>query len=99
MGQSFLPSVSMNTISAILVLGTVAMAAANPTEGTPTGGPPEGIPSNFLKQEKASFKLCESDGEDGLTWAEVEICEVEFSAVMEAAGMAAPTEDDFNASD
>ena len=26
--------------------------------------------------EKLAFKHCESDGNDGLTWSEVEICEV-----------------------
>ena len=28
--------------------------------------------------EKLAFKHCESDGNDGLTWSEVEICEVTY---------------------
>ena len=34
--------------------------------------------------EKAEFIVCESDGSEGLTWAEVEICEVRFNEKYQA---------------
>ena len=30
----------------------------------------------MAKMEKAAFGVCESDGAEGLTWAEVQECEV-----------------------
>eukprot|EP00091_Calanus_sinicus_P004948 TRINITY_DN15306_c0_g1_i2.p3 TRINITY_DN15306_c0_g1~~TRINITY_DN15306_c0_g1_i2.p3 ORF type:complete len:103 (-),score=39.06 TRINITY_DN15306_c0_g1_i2:73-381(-) len=43
--------------------------------------------------EKAAFTVCESDGADGLTWAEVEECEAQFA---DSAPVPLPTLADFN---
>ena len=43
---------------------------------------PRGLPKDRLKQydkihaEKMAFKFCEKNGKQGLTWSEVENCEV-----------------------
>ena len=31
---------------------------------------------SLVQEERLAFMLCESDGEEGLTWAEVKDCEV-----------------------
>ena len=31
---------------------------------------------SLVQEERLAFMLCESDGEEGLTWPEVEDCEV-----------------------
>ena len=32
---------------------------------------------SLVQEERLAFMLCEADGEEGLTWTEVEDCEVE----------------------
>merc|ERR1712126_206519 len=49
--------------------------------------------------EMQAFKQCESDGEEGLTWDEVEACEAMFGPILTDQGIDLPTEEDFEASD
>jgi len=46
-----------------------------------------------------AFEQCDTDGDDGLSWDEVEACEDAFGDMLEEKGIALPSEDDFNASD
>ena len=36
----------------------------------------------MVQEERLAFMLCEADGEEGLTWTEVEDCEVEKSLIL-----------------
>merc|ERR1712133_49140 len=49
--------------------------------------------------EMQAFEQCESDGEEGLTWDEVEACEAMFGPMLTDQGIDLPTEEDFQASD
>merc|ERR1712126_635568 len=49
--------------------------------------------------EMQAFEQCESDGEEGLTWDEVEECEAIFGPMLTDQGIVLPTEEDFQASD
>merc|ERR1712243_460221 len=49
--------------------------------------------------EMQAFEQCESDGEEGLTWDEVEECEAIFGPMLSDQGIDLPTEEDFQASD
>merc|ERR1712112_669737 len=49
--------------------------------------------------EMQAFEQCESDGEEGLTWDEVEECEAMFGPMLTDQGIDLPTEEDFQASD
>merc|ERR1712243_536261 len=49
--------------------------------------------------EMLAFEQCESDGEEGLTWEEVEECEEIFGPMLTDQGIVLPTEEDFQASD
>merc|ERR1712126_127744 len=49
--------------------------------------------------EMQAFEQCESDGEGGLTWDEVEECEALFGPMLTDQGIDLPTEEDFQASD
>merc|ERR1711962_749470 len=49
--------------------------------------------------EMQAFEQCESDGEEGLTWDEVEACEAIFGPMLTDQGIVLPTEEDFHASD
>merc|ERR1712126_504483 len=49
--------------------------------------------------EMQAFEQCESDGEEGLTWDEVEACEAMFGPMLTDQGIVLPTEEDFQASD
>merc|ERR1712126_483313 len=49
--------------------------------------------------EMQAFEQCESDGEEGLTWDEVEECEEIFGPMLTDQGIVLPTEEDFQASD
>merc|ERR1712133_254114 len=44
--------------------------------------------------EMQSFEQCESDGEEGLTWDEVEECEALFGPMLTDQGIDLPTEED-----
>merc|ERR1712106_731353 len=49
--------------------------------------------------EVQSFVVCNTDGTPGLSWAEVELCEDNFGAMLTALNITIPSEDDFNAAD
>merc|ERR1712243_13229 len=57
------------------------------------------IPDALMRFEKEAFKLCESDGEVGLTWIEVEACEVKYAEDLVKNGWTIPTEEAFHDSD
>merc|ERR1711962_674174 len=54
---------------------------------------------SLVQEERLAFMLCESDGEEGLTWAEVKDCEDRFAYLLTEMGQAVPTEEDFNKAD
>merc|ERR1712012_450237 len=54
---------------------------------------------SLVQEERLAFVLCESDGEEGLTWAEVKDCEDRFAYLLTEMGQAVPTEEDFNKAD
>merc|ERR1712243_381124 len=62
-------------------------------------GDPEDDFADFEELEMQAFEQCESDGEEGLTWEEVEDCEAIFGPMLTDQGIVLPTEEDFQASD
>merc|ERR1712058_128628 len=62
-------------------------------------GDPEDDFSDIEELEMLAFEQCESDGEEGLTWDEVEECEEIFGPMLTDQGIVLPTEEDFQASD
>merc|ERR1712098_139091 len=62
-------------------------------------GNPEDDFSDIEELEMLAFEQCESDGEEGLTWDEVEECEEIFGPMLTDQGIVLPTEEDFQASD
>merc|ERR1712107_578802 len=54
---------------------------------------------SLVQEERLAFMLCELDGEEGLTWAEVKDCEDRFAYLLTEMGQAVPTEEDFNKAD
>merc|ERR1712047_173608 len=54
---------------------------------------------SLVQEERLAFMLCESDGEEGLTWDEVKDCEDRFAYLLTEMGQAVPTEEDFNKAD
>merc|ERR1719391_634494 len=49
--------------------------------------------------EEKAFAMCESDGDDGLTWAEVESCEVSLGQRLLIFNIPLPSKADFEESD
>merc|ERR1719481_916936 len=66
--------------------------------GYPEDNPGDDLPE-FEDLEMQAFEQCESDGEEGLTWDEVEACEAIFGPMLTDQGIVLPTEEDFQASD
>merc|ERR1712126_454317 len=60
---------------------------------------PEDDLADIEELEMQAFEQCESDGEEGLTWDEVEECEAMFGPMLTDQGIDLPTEEDFQASD
>merc|ERR1711953_152721 len=54
---------------------------------------------SLVQEERLAFMLCEADGEEGLTWTEVEDCEERFAYLLTEMGQDVPTEEDFNSVD
>merc|ERR1712083_424444 len=54
---------------------------------------------SLVQEERLAFMLCEADGEEGLTWTEVEDCEERFAYLLTEMGQDVPTEADFNSVD
>merc|ERR1712142_615992 len=57
------------------------------------------ISQELMEEEKEAFRICESDRMKGLTWLEVEKCEMRFGDKLLQKGIPLPTEDDFNNAD
>merc|ERR1712133_305547 len=66
--------------------------------GDPEENPGDDLP-DVEELEMQAFEQCESDGEEGLTWDEVEACEAMFGPMLTDQGIDLPTEEDFEASD
>merc|ERR1712133_46388 len=60
---------------------------------------PSRMKPDIEELEMQAFEQCESDGEEGLTWDEVEECEAIFGPMLTDQGIVLPTEEDFQASD
>merc|ERR1712130_313980 len=54
---------------------------------------------SLVQEERLAFMLCESDGEDGLTWPEVKDCEERFAYLLKEMGQDVPNEEDFSSVD
>merc|ERR1711962_1737959 len=72
------------------------------TMDDPMGDPEDNLGDDLPDVEELemqAFEQCESDGEEGLTWDEVEACEAIFGPMLTDQGIVLPTEEDFQASD
>merc|ERR1711962_526584 len=72
------------------------------TMDDPMGDPEDNLGDDIPDVEELemqAFEQCESDGEEGLTWDEVEACEAIFGPMLTDQGIVLPTEEDFQASD
>merc|ERR1712243_322818 len=86
-------------IKPILVLLPTVLSLSH---GDPIGNPGNDAEDDFSdieELEMLAFEQCESDGEEGLTWNEVEECEEIFGPMLTDQGIVLPTEEDFEASD
>merc|ERR1711935_411344 len=54
---------------------------------------------SLVQEERLAFMLCESDGEEGLSWPEVKDCEERFAYLLTEMGQDVPTEENFNSVD
>merc|ERR1712112_345040 len=99
LSQSPVPA-KMTPVLALLLTVLSLSQAQGPTEDLPDLGPPdhEDAP-DVVDWEMQAFEKCESDDEEGLTWNEVEACEDKFGTLLEAKGIALPSQTDFEASD
>merc|ERR1712080_588635 len=57
------------------------------------------IPQEIMQKEVIAFQVCESDGEEGLTWEEVASCEEVYAPVLQQSGSSVPTQEDFLSAD
>merc|ERR1712080_254740 len=63
-------------------------------------GPPDNVDMpEVVDWEMQAFEECESDGEEGLTWNEVEACEDKFGTLLAEKGIGLPSQTDFEAAD
>merc|ERR1712112_510141 len=84
--QSPLPSRMKRVLALLLAVLSVSLAE-------------ERMKPDIEELEMQAFEQCESDGEEGLTWDEVEECEAIFGPMLTDQGIDLPTEEDFQASD
>merc|ERR1712133_93731 len=87
--QSPLPSRMKLVLALLLTVLSVSLAEEEPPADIPEVG----------EWEMKAFEQGDTDGDDGLSWDEVEACEDAFGDMLEEKGIALPSEDDFNASD
>merc|ERR1711955_16144 len=87
--QSPLPSRMKLVLALLLTVLGVSLAEEEPLADIP----------EVVEWEMKAFEQCDTDGDDGLSWDEVEACEDAFGDMLEEKGIALPSEDDFNASD
>merc|ERR1712126_331403 len=90
----------------VLLLTVLSLSHGHTIQSDPIGDPvndPMDDPVDDLADieelEMQAFEQCESDGEEGLTWDEVEECEAMFGPMLTDQGIDLPTEEDFQASD
>merc|ERR1712240_869595 len=90
----------------VLLLAVLSLSQGHTIQSDPIGDPvndPMDDPMDDLADieelEMQAFEQCESDGEEGLTWDEVEECEALFGPMLTDQGIDLPTEEDFQASD
>merc|ERR1711872_793161 len=84
--KSPLPSRMIPVLALLLTVLSVSLAE-------------ERMKPDIEELEMQAFEQCESDGEEGLTWDEVEECEAIFGPMLTDQGIVLPTEEDFQASD
>merc|ERR1711955_89005 len=97
----------------VLLLAVLSLSQGHTIQSDPIGDPvndpvedpvndPMDDPMDDLADieelEMQAFEQCESDGEEGLTWDEVEECEAMFGPMLTDQGIDLPTEEDFQAS-
>merc|ERR1712215_630867 len=93
----------------VLLLSVLSLSHGDPI-GNPVNDPVDDAVNDPLDNlgddlpdveelEMQAFEQCESDGEEGLTWDEVEACEAIFGPMLTDQGIVLPTEEDFQASD
>merc|ERR1711962_1333478 len=89
----------------VLLLSVLSLSHGDPIDDTmddPMGDPEDNLGDDLPDVEELemqAFEKCESDGEEGLTWDEVEACEAIFRPMLTDQGIVLPTEEDFQASD
>merc|ERR1712240_622922 len=90
----------------VLLLAVLSLSQGHTIQSDPIGDPvndpmddPMDDPADIEELEMQAFEQCESDGEEGLTWDEVEECEAMFGPMLTDQGIDLPTEEDFQASD
>jgi len=57
------------------------------------------VSEELVATEQEAFAMCNSDGNVGLTWEEVERCEEMYAELLDEQGIDVPSEEDFNAAD
>eukprot|EP00092_Neocalanus_flemingeri_P059877 GFUD01071714.1.p1 GENE.GFUD01071714.1~~GFUD01071714.1.p1 ORF type:complete len:109 (-),score=31.93 GFUD01071714.1:115-441(-) len=57
------------------------------------------IPEKLMEVEQLAFQMCELDGTVGLTWLEVQTCEVTYADEIAENNIPIPSEDNFIAAD
>merc|ERR1712243_277434 len=89
----------------VLLLAVLSLSQGDPIEdpvedpvNDPMDDPMDDL-ADIEELEMQAFEQCESDGEEGLTWDEVEECEAMFGLMLTDQGIDLPTEEDFQASD
>ena len=55
--------------------------------------------NELMAKSKMAFWGCESDDTNGLTWKEIEACEVKFAEELTALNQHVPSQADFNSAD
>merc|ERR1712126_252525 len=85
----------------VLLLAVLSLSHGHTIQSDPIGDPvndPMDDPKDDLSDdieelEMQAFEQCESDGEEGLTWDEVEECEALFGPMLTDQGIDLPTEE------
>merc|ERR1719219_2368949 len=88
----------MNAINILVLVSVLAFFATIESCYSPLYGRSFDIEPSIDIQfiEKKAFELCDEDGDTGLSWEEVEICEVTYGPYVK---ITMPTEDEFDSFD
>merc|ERR1712080_526150 len=99
LSQSPVPA-RMTPVLALLLTVLSLSQAQGPAEDAEDLGPPDNVDMpEVVDWEMQAFEECESDGEEGLTWNEVEACEDKFGTLLAEKGIGLPSQTDFEAAD